>query len=103
MTEGEYQTKLIKKIERRFPGCVVMKNDAAYKQGMLDLTVLYQDMWAMLEVKRSRTATLHVNQEFFVQQLDEMSFAAVIYPENEMEVLDALQNAFEPQQRTRIS
>jgi hypothetical protein len=71
-----------------------MKNDAAYQQGILDLTVLYQQYWACLEVKRSKDAGLQPNQEFFVQKLGDMSFAAVIYPENEEEVMVALEQAF---------
>jgi hypothetical protein len=94
VTEAEYQTHLIKVLSERFPGCVVMKNDAAYQQGILDLTVLYQRYWACLEVKRSKDAGLQPNQEFFVQKLGDMSFAAIIYPENEEEVMVALEQAF---------
>lgn len=94
MTENAYQAKLIKKIKRCFAGCVVVKNDPAYQQGFLDLTILYGDKWASLEVKASADAVLQPNQEFFVRKLDDMSFAAIIYPENEAEVLGALQQAF---------
>lgn len=80
-----------------------MKNDAAYRQGILDLTVLYGDKWATLEVKRSADAPVRPNQDYYVQQLSEMSFAAYIYPENEKEVLNALQKAFEPPKRARVS
>jgi hypothetical protein len=102
-TESEYQAKLIKKLEAMFPGCVVFKNEAAYQQGILDLTILYNDKWASLEVKRSAAARIRPNQEHFVSLLDGMSFAAFIYPENEEEVLSALQQAFEPPRRTRVS
>lgn len=99
MTENQYQAGLIKRLEARFPGCVIMKNDAAYKQGILDLTILYGRYWATLEVKRSEDSPVRPNQDFYVQRLDEMSFAAYIYPENEEEVLSALQQAFEPPRR----
>lgn len=94
MTENAYQAKLIKKLKKTFDGCVVMKNDAALQQGILDLTILFKDKWASLEVKASADAVLQPNQEFFVRKLDDMSFAAIIYPENEAEVLGALQQAF---------
>lgn len=103
MIEAEYQKKLIKKLEHRFPGCVVLKNDSQYKQGILDLTVLYKDKWAMLEVKMSPRSPLQPNQEFFVNQLDEMSFAALIHPQNEEDVLNALQEAFCSSGRPRVS
>lgn len=94
MTESVYQGKLIKKIKRIFPGCVVLKNDEQYLQGILDLTILYRLHWAMLEVKAGPDAPFQPNQEYYLRQIGEMSFAAVIYPENEVEVLDALQEAF---------
>lgn len=94
MTENQYQAKLIKKLYRKFPGCVVLKNDSGYQQGILDLTLLWGPRWASLEVKASEDASIQPNQEFFVRKLDDMSFAAFIYPENETEVLSALQQAF---------
>lgn len=103
MRENEYQAKLIKKLRKLFPACVVLKNDPHYQQGVLDLLVLYGDKWASLEVKASATSPKRPNQDHFVEQLDEMSFAAYIYPENEEEVLNALQQAFEPPRGTCIS
>ncbi len=94
MTEAQYQAKLIKKIKAAFPGCVAIKNDSGYQQGIPDWTILYKKNWATLEVKASRGASRQPNQEYFVEQLDDMSFAAVIYPENEKEVLLALEQAF---------
>ncbi len=103
MTESEYQAKLIRKLKDLFPGCVVLKNDPNYQQGMLDLSIFYREKWAMLEPKVSANASLQPNQEYYVHQLDEMSFAAFIFPENESEVLDALQQAFEPRERSCFS
>lgn len=102
MTERQFQAKLIKKLLRKFPGCYVWKLDPDYQQGILDLIVLYRNKWASLEVKRSANAAVQPNQDFFVNELNRMSFAAYIYPENEEEVLNALQQAFKPPRRTRI-
>jgi len=103
MVEAAYQTSLIQKLKERLPGCVVLKNDPTYKQGMLDLTVLFNDKWAMLEVKMSPRSPLQPNQEYYVNQLDEMSFAAFINPQNEAEVLDALEEALQPRERSCVS
>lgn len=103
MNENAYQATLIKKIKKRFPGCVVLKNDSAYQQGIPDLTILFCQMWAMLEVKPSATARVQPNQAYFVEQLDSMSFAAFIHPDNEEDVLDALQTAFESCRATRAA
>lgn len=93
-SESEYQAKLIKRIQAKLPGCFVLKNDPSETQGIPDLLVLYQDSWAMLEVKRSVKEEQQPNQAYYVDEFDGMSFAAFVYPENEGDVLDALQAAF---------
>lgn len=103
MTENVYQAKLIKKLKTLFPGCEILKNDSGYKQGILDLTILYGKKWAMLEVKASAGARERPNQRYFVEKLNEMSFASFIFPENEKEVLAALQKALASRRQARIS
>lgn len=102
MLESVYQAKLIKKLKIRFPGCVVLKNDTDYIQGIPDLTILYKDMWALLEVKAAFDSAERPNQSYYVGKLGEMSFAAFIYPENEKEVLNALQRSFEIVGKARV-
>ena len=103
MTENRYQAGLIKKLEKMFPGCEILKNDSGYRQGILDLTILWGPFWGMLEVKASEKARERPNQGYFVKKLNEMSFASFIYPENEKEVLTALQKAFTPRRSARVS
>lgn len=102
MLERYYQMQVIRRLKERFPGCVVLKNDPSYIQGFPDLLVLHHKAWAALEVKASLTSPNQLNQEYHVDRLGVMSFAAFIYPENEEEVLYALQRAFEPRRATRI-
>jgi len=92
--ESQFQARLIKELKRLFPGCIVLKNDPNYLQGMPDLTILYKTYWAVLEVKRSADEPRRPNQEYYVDLLNDMSFAAIIYPENKLDVLDALSHAF---------
>ena len=103
MLESEYQSKLIKKIKRMFPNCYVLKNDTDYLQGIPDLLILYQDKWAMLEVKADRLAPNQPNQTWYICELNDMSFAAFIYPDIEEEVLHALQQAFGIERLARVS
>lgn len=103
MTENKYQRELIKKLERMFPDCLILKTDTMYRQGLPDLIILWKDCWAVLEIKASKDAISQPNQEYYIKRLGEMSFAAFIYPEIEEEVLSALQQAFEPPRRTRVS
>lgn len=103
MAESTYKSKLRKKIEKMFPGCVVLTNDANYKQGIPDLTIIYGPHWAMLEVKMSANAPERPNQRYYVEKMAKMYFASFIYPENEEEVLRALQAALGNRRKTRLS
>ena len=95
MLESKFQGNLIKKLKNEFPGCIVLKNDSSYLQGIPDLTIFYKDKWATLECKKSANASHQPNQDYYVGQMNEMSFSRFIYPENEQEVLDELKHRFE--------
>lgn len=92
--ERSFQSHLIKRLKLMFEGCIVMKTDPDYIQGIPDLLILFNNKWAALEVKRSKTAHKQPNQEYYVRLMDEMSFSRFICPENEEEVLYELQQAF---------
>lgn len=94
MLENKFQSKLIKELKKEFPGCMVLKNDPTYIQGVPDLLVLYKDKWASLEVKKSATAKHQPNQDYYVDKMNEMSHSAFIFPENKDQVLDDLRKAF---------
>lgn len=91
--ERDFQAKLIKELKAMFKGCIIVKNDPNYIQGIPDLLILYNDRWAALEVKKSEHAHHQPNQEYYVDLMDQMSFAAFIYPENKEEILYELQQA----------
>lgn len=93
--ERDFQANLIKELKNTFPGCIVMKNDSSYIQGIPDLLVLYRDKWASLEVKKDASAKRQPNQEYYVGTMNEMSFSRFIYPENKEDVLRELCQAFE--------
>lgn len=101
--ESVYQKRLISKIEKRFPGCIVIKQDPTYIQGIPDLIILYNDRWATLECKRSFDAPHQPNQDYWVNRQNQMSFSAFIFPENEEVILNELQKSFESSRRTRFS
>jgi len=102
MKEVQYQAKLIKKVQQMFPGCQVIKLDPRETQGIPDILILYRDQWAMLEVKMAPTSQEQPNQDYYVNVFDEMSFASFINPDNEEEVLNALQSTFGPSREARI-
>lgn len=92
--ESKFQKELMDDIKSLFPGCVVMKNDSAYIQGIPDWTILYKNKWAALEAKKSQNARKQPNQDYYVEKLNDMSFSRFVYPENKEEVLQELQNIF---------
>lgn len=94
MNERDFQAWLIKELKQRFPNCIVMKTDPTYIQGLPDLLILHNDKWAALEVKRSANAHHQPNQEYYINKMNEMSFAEFIFPEIVEDILDALEDYF---------
>ena len=94
MLENKFKTELKKEIEARFPGAIV--SHLRDPQGIPDLIVLYKDKWAALEGKKSSHEKKQPNQDYYVDKLNHMSFARVIYPENKEEVLNDMAKSFKP-------
>lgn len=92
--ERDFQANFIKELKKMFPGCIVMKNDSSYIQGIPDLLILHKDKWASLEIKKDANATKRPNQEYYVEKMNEMSFSRFVHPDNKEEVLRDLQQAF---------
>ena len=93
MLENRFKRELRKEIERRLPGCLVLHLDPSDIQGIPDMLVLYEDRWAALEGKQNASASHRPNQDYYVNMMDDMSFAAFIYPENREEVLHAMERS----------
>lgn len=92
--ESPFQQELGRDLRTLFPGCIVLKNDPTYLQGVPDLMVIWGNRYAFLECKKDARASHQPNQDYYVEVFNEWSFAAFIYPENKEEVLNELQQAF---------
>ena len=103
MLENRFKTELIRDIEAMFPGCIVLHLDPNEIQGIPDLLILYKNKWAALEGKKHANATHRPNQDYYVNLMNDMSFAAFIYPENKEEVLYELQQTFRVRRTARVS
>lgn len=90
MLENRFKTNLVNELENMFPGCIILHMDPNEYQGIPDLLILYKNRWCALEGKKSATAPARPNQPYYVELMDQMSFASFIYPENKDAVLDAL-------------
>ena len=102
MKERDFQRDLIKELKEMFKGCLVMKLDARYKQGIPDLLILWKDKWATLECKANAKSSTRPNQPHYVKKMDKMSFSRIIFPENKEEVLNELQQAFKSRRTARV-
>ena len=102
MLEKNFQSKLIKELKLRFPGCIVLKNDPELKPGIPDLLILYDEHWAALECKRENDASHQPLQDYYIMKMNMMSYASFIFPENKAEVLDELERSFTTRRSTRL-
>ena len=102
MKESKFQKELINDLKKEFPGCIILKNDANYIQGIPDLLILYRDHWAALECKKEEKAHHQPNQEYYISVMNKMSYARFVYPENKEEILDELQRTFRVRRTSRV-
>lgn len=102
MLENKFKTNLIKELNELFPGCLIAHFDPNETQGFPDLLILWKKHWAALEGKRHKNAPHRPNQDYYVDVMNNMSYAAFIYPENKEEILNELQQAFGSRRSTRI-
>lgn len=99
--ENKFQSDLKKDLKNRYPGCIVTKLDPNDIQGLTDLIILHKDKWATLECKRNAKASKQPNQEYYVNEMNNMSFSRFIYPENKEEVLNELDKVFKTKERRK--
>ena len=86
--ESGFQDKLRDEIKQKYPDSLIFKMDQI--QGIPDLLVLHKSKWASLECKKNATASHRPNQDYYVDKMNDMSFARFVYPENKDNVLEEL-------------
>lgn len=95
MLENKFKTKLVKEIKQRLPGSMIFHLDPNEMQGAPDLLVLYKSKWAALEGKQEEGSSHRPNQDYYVNLMNDMSFARFIHQDNKEEVLNDLQRSLE--------
>lgn len=95
MAESKFKAKLKNDLKILFPGSLILDNDAGYIQGIPDILILYKKHWAGLECKKTTDAHHQPNQDYYVNKMNDMSYAAFINPQNRKEILDAVQQALQ--------
>jgi hypothetical protein len=92
--ESKFQKEVADALEEALPDCIIIKGNSAYRQGVPDWLVLDGEHWAALEVKREHKAGKRPNQPYYVEKMNEMSYAAFVDPDNYQEVIGEIQSAF---------
>jgi len=85
--EAAFQSDLKKEIEGLLTDCVVLVKPGFTLLGFPDLLILYKNQWAALEVKRSEHEEYQPGQEWWIGELNAMSYSAMICPENRKEII----------------
>lgn len=106
--ESAYKPQLMARIATRFARFGEVRfqhNDPNMpgSQGIPDLTVFIGPTWSLLEVKRSEKSKKRPNQDYWIDYWSKTAFTAVIHPQNEEEVLNALERSLEAGGSARLS
>lgn len=86
--ESGFQDSLRYELMQRYPESMIFKMDQI--QGIPDMLILYKNKYAFLENKKSANAKHQPNQDYYVNKLNNMSFARFVFPENRDMVLEEL-------------
>lgn len=99
--ETKFERELMAELEGYLPGCMIFKLDSSQHQGIPDRLILFGNTWVALECKESSRARKQPNQDWYVEVMNNMSFAAFVYPENREEIIDAVLTTFGTSRYTR--
>ena len=102
MLENKFKQNLVKELKEKFPDCMVLHLDPNEIQGVPDILILNGSKWAALEGKKSKDAQHRPSQDYYVAKMNEMSYAAFIYPENKEEIINDLERTFAPEGSARL-
>lgn len=88
--ESDFQAKVIKKLKSL--GLAVVKNQAGpgVPTGFPDITAFGEGIYFCLECKASARAKKQPRQDYWVNKLNEWSYAAFIYPSNYDKVMSEI-------------
>ena len=88
--ESDFQAKVIKQLKAM--GLAVVKNQAGpgVPTGFPDITAFGEGIYFCLECKASARAKKQPRQDYWVNRLNEWSYAAFIYPSNYDKVMSEI-------------
>lgn len=94
MLESKFKKQFVSKLRDILPFVEFFEPDPERTRSAPDMLVVGRRTWAALEFKRSKDATHRANQDRNIERLNKLGYATFVYPENEMEVLNDLEELF---------
>ena len=94
MLENKFKQNLVKELKEKFPDCMILHLDPNEIQGVPDILIL--------NGSKSKDAHHRPNQDYYVAKMNDMSYAAFIYPENKEEIINDLERTFAPEGSARL-
>lgn len=94
MKESKFKKQFQSKLEERTKGIDLDFFNWQGSRSRPDMIILGTNVWATLEFKRSKNASAQPNQDYHIDRLAKKGYARFVYPENEEEVLDDLEELF---------
>lgn len=91
LTEAQFQKKFVSWVKKQGVICLKLNPGTGIPDGTPDYICLQEGFWFMLEFKKSKTAQFRPGQKQAIEKYNDMSYAVVVYPENEEEVKKELE------------
>lgn len=98
MLESKFKKKFKEKLLEIRPNVEIFEPDPSRRRSAPDMMIFdgvngdkEDQVWAALEFKRAKDADCRPNQPHNVERLNRKGYATFVYPENEQEVLYALE------------
>lgn len=92
--EKDFEDDFMDELDAVLPDGFWIKGNSTMRQGIPDRLFLHGPNWALLEFKRDSKSAIQPNQDWYVEKFNEMSYSAIVTPENYREVIDEIQSAF---------
>ena len=95
--EAQFKKRFIDRFKNRMDELEIpleVEQQKSNRRSWLDTIFLGPCVWAMLEFKKDEDANHQPNQDYYVDKLNRMCYAAFVSPENEEMVFNEMEELF---------
>lgn len=95
MLESQFRKEFLERLKARlYPVQIDVISTKPHNRSIPDDFIIGPRFWAALEYKKSANAPHRPNQDYHIERLNEIGYAAFVYPENGEEIIDDLERLF---------